>query len=51
MQFGIFTEFECPPDTSEAAAFDASMAQMVAAEALGFDDAIGVLRNRVVRAA
>jgi len=30
MQFGIFTEFECPPGTSEATAFDASMAQMVA---------------------
>ena len=32
MRFGIFTEFESPADTSEATAFDESMAQMVAAE-------------------
>ena len=37
MRFGIFTEFECPPGASEATAFDTSMAQMAAAEALGFD--------------
>src|SRR2546430_14855138 len=37
MEFGLFTEFHCPPGTSEAAAFEESMAQMLAAEALGFD--------------
>ncbi|MBI4611519.1 MAG: LLM class flavin-dependent oxidoreductase [Candidatus Rokubacteria bacterium] len=37
MRFGLFTEFECPARTSEATAFDEAMAQMVAAEALGFD--------------
>ncbi len=34
---GLFTEFERPEGWSEAAAFDEAMAQMVAAEALGFD--------------
>jgi alkanesulfonate monooxygenase SsuD/methylene tetrahydromethanopterin reductase-like flavin-dependent oxidoreductase (luciferase family) len=37
MEFGLFTEFQCPAGMSEATAFDESMAQMRAAEALGFD--------------
>jgi len=37
MEFGLFTEFQCPPGMGEAAAFDESMAQMRAAEELGFD--------------
>ena len=37
MEFGLFTEFQCPPGMDEAAAFDESMAQMRAAEELGFD--------------
>ncbi len=37
MEFGLFTEFQCPPGASEAAAFEESMAQMLAAEELGFD--------------
>src|SRR5881227_1098634 len=37
MEFGLFTEFQCPAGMSEAAAFDQSMAQMKAAEDLGFD--------------
>src|SRR5438132_8553811 len=37
MEFGLFTEFQCPAGMSEAAAFDESMAQMRAAEDLGFD--------------
>jgi alkanesulfonate monooxygenase SsuD/methylene tetrahydromethanopterin reductase-like flavin-dependent oxidoreductase (luciferase family) len=37
MEFGLFTEFQCPPGMSEAAAFEESMAQMRAAEELGFD--------------
>src|SRR5438876_10259279 len=37
MEFGLFTEFQCPAGMSEAAAFDQSMAQMEAAEACGFD--------------
>ena len=37
MEFGLFTEFQCPPGTSEAAAFEESMVQMLAAESLGFD--------------
>src|SRR2546427_9724807 len=37
MEFGLFTEFQCPAGMSEAAAFDESMAQMKAAEDLGFD--------------
>ena len=37
MEFGLFTEFQCPAGMSEATAFDESMAQMHAAEALGFD--------------
>jgi alkanesulfonate monooxygenase SsuD/methylene tetrahydromethanopterin reductase-like flavin-dependent oxidoreductase (luciferase family) len=36
-EFGLFTEFQCPAGTSEATAFDESMAQMRAAEELGFD--------------
>jgi len=37
MEFGLFTEFQCPPGRSAAAAFDESMTQMKAAEDLGFD--------------
>src|SRR5438445_2536542 len=37
MEFGLFTEFQCPAGMREAAAFDESMAQMIAAEDLGFD--------------
>src|SRR5437879_9569370 len=36
MEFGLFTEFQCPAGMREAAAFDESMAQMRAAEDLGF---------------
>jgi alkanesulfonate monooxygenase SsuD/methylene tetrahydromethanopterin reductase-like flavin-dependent oxidoreductase (luciferase family) len=36
-EFGVFTEFHCPPGMTEAAAFDESMAQAVAAESFGFD--------------
>jgi alkanesulfonate monooxygenase SsuD/methylene tetrahydromethanopterin reductase-like flavin-dependent oxidoreductase (luciferase family) len=37
MEFGLFTEFQCPPGMREATAFEESMAQMRAAEDLGFD--------------
>ena len=37
MEFGLFTEFQCPAGMSEATAFEESMAQIRAAEALGFD--------------
>ena len=37
MEIGLFTEFQCPPGMSESRAFDESMAQIQAAEALGFD--------------
>ena len=37
MEWGLFTEFECPADISEATAFDASMARMRAAEDVGID--------------
>jgi alkanesulfonate monooxygenase SsuD/methylene tetrahydromethanopterin reductase-like flavin-dependent oxidoreductase (luciferase family) len=37
VEFGLFTEFQCPAGTSEAVAFDESMAQVRAAEDLGFD--------------
>lgn len=37
MEFGLFTEFQCPAGMSETAAFDESMAQVEAAERLGFD--------------
>jgi alkanesulfonate monooxygenase SsuD/methylene tetrahydromethanopterin reductase-like flavin-dependent oxidoreductase (luciferase family) len=37
METGFFTEFQCPPGLSEAAAFDESLAQMRAAEDFGFD--------------
>ena len=37
MEFGLFTEFQAPAGRSDAAAFDESMAQMQAAEDLGFD--------------
>lgn len=36
-EFGLFTEFQQAPGMTHAAAFDESMAQMEAAEALGFD--------------
>ena len=36
MEFGLFTEFQCPGGMSEATAFEESMAQMRAAEELGF---------------
>ena len=37
MEFGLFTEFPSPAGVTEAAAFDASLAQMKAAEDFGFD--------------
>jgi len=37
MEIGIFTEFQSPPGMSEAQAFDESLAQVTAAEELGFD--------------
>lgn len=37
MDIGLFTEFQSPPGMDEAQAFDESLAQMTAAEALGFD--------------
>jgi alkanesulfonate monooxygenase SsuD/methylene tetrahydromethanopterin reductase-like flavin-dependent oxidoreductase (luciferase family) len=37
MEFGLFTEFQCPAGMTEATAFEESMAQMRAAEAHGFD--------------
>jgi alkanesulfonate monooxygenase SsuD/methylene tetrahydromethanopterin reductase-like flavin-dependent oxidoreductase (luciferase family) len=37
MEFGLFTEFASPPGVSDAAAFDASLGQMRAAEDMGFD--------------
>ncbi len=37
MEFGLFTEFQCPAGMSEAAAFDESLAQMRAAEEVGLD--------------
>ncbi len=37
MEFGLFTEFQCPEGMSEARAFDESMAEMAAAEECGFD--------------
>ncbi len=37
MELGLFTEFQCPAGMSEATAFAESMAQMGAAEQLGFD--------------
>jgi alkanesulfonate monooxygenase SsuD/methylene tetrahydromethanopterin reductase-like flavin-dependent oxidoreductase (luciferase family) len=37
MEFGLFTEFQAPAGRTDAAAFDESMAQMRAAEDLGFD--------------
>jgi len=37
MEIGLFTEFQCPSGMDEARAFDESLAQMTAAEELGFD--------------
>src|SRR6267378_5140258 len=37
MEFGLFTEFASPPGVTAAAAFDESLAQMKAAEDMGFD--------------
>jgi alkanesulfonate monooxygenase SsuD/methylene tetrahydromethanopterin reductase-like flavin-dependent oxidoreductase (luciferase family) len=37
MEFGLFTEFQCAPGMDEAQAFDESLAQMTAAEEMGFD--------------
>ncbi len=37
MEVGLFSEFQCPPGMDEARAFDESLAQMTAAEHLGFD--------------
>jgi alkanesulfonate monooxygenase SsuD/methylene tetrahydromethanopterin reductase-like flavin-dependent oxidoreductase (luciferase family) len=37
MEIGLFTEFQSPPGMNEAQAFDESLAQVTAAEALGFD--------------
>jgi alkanesulfonate monooxygenase SsuD/methylene tetrahydromethanopterin reductase-like flavin-dependent oxidoreductase (luciferase family) len=36
-EIGLFTEFQCPPGMDESRAFDESMAEMTAAEELGFD--------------
>jgi alkanesulfonate monooxygenase SsuD/methylene tetrahydromethanopterin reductase-like flavin-dependent oxidoreductase (luciferase family) len=36
-EIGLFTEFQCPPGMTEATAFHESMAQMRAAEEMGFD--------------
>jgi alkanesulfonate monooxygenase SsuD/methylene tetrahydromethanopterin reductase-like flavin-dependent oxidoreductase (luciferase family) len=37
MEIGLFTEFQSPPGMDEAQAFDESLDQVTAAEALGFD--------------
>ena len=37
MEFGLFTEFASPPGVSDAAAFDASLGPMRAAEDMGYD--------------
>ena len=37
MEIGLFTEFQCAPGMSEAQAFDESLAEMTAAEEMGFD--------------
>lgn len=37
MEFGLFTEFQCPAGRTETGAFDESIAQMKAAEDFGFD--------------
>ena len=37
MEIGLFTEFQSPPGMDEAQAFDEALAQVTAAEALGFD--------------
>jgi alkanesulfonate monooxygenase SsuD/methylene tetrahydromethanopterin reductase-like flavin-dependent oxidoreductase (luciferase family) len=37
MEIGLFTEFQCPPGMDEARAFDESLAEMTAAEEMGFD--------------
>ena len=37
MEFGLFTEFNTPPGTSHAAAFDEAMTEVARAEDLGFD--------------
>ena len=37
MEVGLFTEFQSPPGMDEAQAFDEALAQVTAAEALGFD--------------
>jgi alkanesulfonate monooxygenase SsuD/methylene tetrahydromethanopterin reductase-like flavin-dependent oxidoreductase (luciferase family) len=37
MEVGLFTEFQSPPGMDEAQAFDESLAQVTAAEELGFD--------------
>jgi alkanesulfonate monooxygenase SsuD/methylene tetrahydromethanopterin reductase-like flavin-dependent oxidoreductase (luciferase family) len=37
MEIGLFTEFQSPPGMDEAQAFDESLAQVTAAEELGFD--------------
>jgi alkanesulfonate monooxygenase SsuD/methylene tetrahydromethanopterin reductase-like flavin-dependent oxidoreductase (luciferase family) len=37
MEIGLFTEFQSPPGMDEAQAFDEALAQVTAAELLGFD--------------
>jgi alkanesulfonate monooxygenase SsuD/methylene tetrahydromethanopterin reductase-like flavin-dependent oxidoreductase (luciferase family) len=37
MEIGLFTEFQCAPGMGEAQAFDESLAEMTAAEEMGFD--------------
>jgi alkanesulfonate monooxygenase SsuD/methylene tetrahydromethanopterin reductase-like flavin-dependent oxidoreductase (luciferase family) len=37
IEFGLFTEFQCPPGMDESQAFDESLDEMTAAEELGYD--------------
>ena len=37
MEFGLFTEFQCPAGRTESDAFDESIAQSIEAERLGYD--------------
>jgi alkanesulfonate monooxygenase SsuD/methylene tetrahydromethanopterin reductase-like flavin-dependent oxidoreductase (luciferase family) len=37
VEIGLFTEFQCAPGMDEAQAFDESLAEMTAAEEMGFD--------------
>ena len=46
MEFGLFTEFQCPAGQTESDAFDESIAQSIEAERLGFSK--GGLRRALV---